>query len=132
MQDSTQREDKTLPENLLNNKELTVLRYDNKNIDFISPQSLSNLSNLTEISLAHNSISTFQPDCYPFRKLRTLKLSHNRLKTVNFSLYSDLQVLDLEGNEITFLNVTYTSKLADINLKGNEPKVFVILSIRLK
>ena len=83
---------------------------------------LSNLNQLIEFDISSNHLSSFEPLYAGEMALRNLNISHNRLDSIRYRVYSpDLQFFSLEDNNLQKLNLDLTAclKLDILNLSMN-------------
>lgn len=74
-------------------------------------------SQLTNINLSHNNISTFTyDDMYSFKNIN---LSHNKLQEMDFSDADNLVNVNLSDNLFTELTFTYSEALKDLDVSNN-------------
>lgn len=96
----------------------------NNQLSEIQKGGLLNITSLTKLNLANNTIHTIGKNCWEFtQRIIQLDLSDNRLTEITigtFDMLSKLRELDLHGNQITSissgaLNATYNLELLDLS-----------------
>ncbi|MBE7549636.1 MAG: GTP-binding protein [Anaerolineales bacterium] len=87
------------------------------------PPEIGQLSNLTELDLNWNELTSLPPQLGQLSNLKTLIVSHNKLFTLppEIGQISDLRTLIISYNKLTVLpiEVSQLSKLTTLNLNGN-------------
>ncbi|VDM52071.1 unnamed protein product [Angiostrongylus costaricensis] len=96
----------------------TELFLDSNNIDEISTEEISRLTNLVKLDMSHNIVESIED--YTFvnlTKLSTLILSYNKISCIQpraFAGLNSLRILSLHGNDISLLPETAFESLGNI------------------
>jgi Leucine-rich repeat (LRR) protein len=72
---------------------------------------------IVEIDLTHNYLTSFKTPETP--KLRVLRLSNNRIKSIPIKLPSSLEEIYLDNNELTRLDLSSTQSLKTLHVSNN-------------
>ncbi|XP_023029070.2 uncharacterized protein [Leptinotarsa decemlineata] len=107
---------------------LKILWLQNNSLTFVSNYMLEKLTELELLNLGFNKISAIEANSFEHTpKLRTLVLTHNKLKEVDGTIFpksgmNNLEKLYLDNNELMFLSSSFffrLNSLKKITLVGN-------------
>ncbi len=103
----------------LSEQELTKVRtLDLSNKQISSLKGLEYFTNLEELKLSENGLSTIDLSSLPF--IKHLELQSNALSSIDLSALTSLQYLDVSHNEITELDVSKNTQLSYLDCRNNK------------
>ncbi len=95
---------------------IVVLKCNDANI--VSTKGLELLTNLTDLNLSDNNISTISLTSN--LKIANLLLSNNKLASLDLSKNTEIENLYVNGNQLTSLNLSNNKKLLVLNINNNK------------